>query len=103
RKILNLGTAIHKMTLMPARRYKIEKRGALIPGWHGDVTVLDPERLKDNATFENPKQLSTGTELVFVGGAAAWEKGVPGRKNGKVLSPAKPDAAISPLFPKPCR
>ena len=46
--------------------------------------VFDPETVGDNATYEDPHQLSTGIDHVFVNGVAVWEQGrhtgaMPGR------------------------
>jgi dihydroorotase/N-acyl-D-amino-acid deacylase len=40
-----------------------------------DVVVFDPEKIKDLATFEQPNQLSTGMQYVFVNGVAVIADG----------------------------
>jgi N-acyl-D-aspartate/D-glutamate deacylase len=74
-KALDLMTALRKMTLMPARR--LEKRapvfrdkGRIRVGADADITVFDPERIIDKATFEDPLQPSEGIHFVFVNGVA---------------------------------
>lgn len=73
RKILTLEQAIHKMTAMPARRIGLADRGILAPGNCADLLVFDPQKIQDHADYNNPKQLSTGMEAVFVGGRLSWQ------------------------------
>ena len=51
KKILSLEEAIHKMTGMPARRLGLKQRGRLAEGMIADITVFDPDRIQDHATF----------------------------------------------------
>lgn len=73
RNILSLETAVSKMTYMPAKRYKIKDRGLLKPGYYADINIFRPDQLYDKATYENPRQLSTGMEWVLINGEIAWE------------------------------
>ncbi len=72
---LRLEDAVHKMTGAPARRLGLRDRGVLRDGAKADVVVFDPERVRAQATFEDPKQLATGIEYVFVNGTLVWEQG----------------------------
>jgi N-acyl-D-aspartate/D-glutamate deacylase len=65
---LSLMDALRKMSLMPAQRLGIQSKGRLQVGADADITVLDPERVIDRATFENPAQYSEGIPYVLVGG-----------------------------------
>ena len=72
-KALDLMTALRKMTLMPAQR--LEKRapafrdkGRVRVGADADVTIFDPTRVIDKATFEEPLQYSEGVPFVLVNG-----------------------------------
>ncbi len=65
---LSLMDALRKMSLMPAQRLGIQSKGRLQVGADADITVLDPERVVDRATFENPAQYSEGIPHVLVGG-----------------------------------
>jgi N-acyl-D-amino-acid deacylase len=73
--ILTLEEAIRKSTSAVADRLSIRDRGTLRAGMIADVVVFDPETVTDNATFEQPHQLSTGIEHV-------WVNGVPVVANG---------------------
>ena len=70
--ILELEQAIHKMTGLSARRFNLQQRGVLNVGHFADVVVFDPQRVKDMATYENPKQLSAGIEAVWVNGVLSY-------------------------------
>ena len=71
-KLFSLETAIYKMTGLSARNFRLHQRGQLQPGWHADVVVLDPARVRDVATYEDPIALSEGIEKVFVNGELAY-------------------------------
>src|SRR5882724_11691246 len=79
-KALDLMPALRKMTLMPAQR--LEKRapifkgkGRVRVGADADLTVFDPNRILDKATFEEPLQPSEGIQFVFVNGVAVVKDG----------------------------
>jgi dihydroorotase len=72
-KALDLMTALRKMTLMPAQR--LEKRapifkdkGRIRVGADADITIFDPARVIDKATFDEPLQYSDGIPFVLVNG-----------------------------------
>ena len=66
---LTLMEAVRKMTVMPADRLGMETKGRLAVGADADITVFDPARVIDKATFENPAQNSEGIPYVLVNGA----------------------------------
>lgn len=68
RKVLPMETAVAKMTLMPAERFGIIKRGAVREGYYADLNLFDPELFTDHATYEQPRQLSTGLSYTLIGG-----------------------------------
>ncbi len=72
-KALSLMDALRKMSLMPAERLaaavpQMRAKGRLKPGADADVTVFDPARVIDRATFESPAQYSEGIDHVLVNG-----------------------------------
>lgn len=73
RKILDLPTAIHKMTGRPASVFGIKDRGLLREGYRADVVVFDPETVIDTATYEAPKQYPKGIPHVIVNGRIVIE------------------------------
>lgn len=83
-KIITLEEAIYKLTLLPATNLKIKKRGALKTGFYADITVFDPSKIQDHATFQKPHQYATGMVHVFVNGTQVIKDGehtgaLPGR------------------------
>jgi dihydroorotase len=96
-KVLDLMTALRKMTLMPAQR--LEKRapaflnkGRIRVGADADITVFDAARILDKATFEEPLRYSEGISFVLV-------NGVPVIKDGKLVEGVFPGrAARAPIM-----
>ena len=84
---LTLMDAIRKMTVMPADRLGIKTKGRLAVGADADISVFDPARVIDRATFENPAQYSSGMVYVLVNGVPVVSKGnlVEGIAPGKGL------------------
>jgi dihydroorotase len=72
-KALDLMTALRKMTLMPAQRLEerapiFKDKGRIRVGADADITILDPARVIDKATFDEPLQYSEGIPFVLVNG-----------------------------------
>lgn len=85
-KVLPLEDAIRKMTSAATRRLGIRDRGILQEGFYADITVFNPDTIAEHSTYENPNQLSTGVEDVFVNGVAVVQDGkVTGAKPGVAL------------------
>jgi len=85
-QVIPIETAIHKMTGMPARKLGLADRGLLKPGFWADMVLFDPETIIDNATYENPHQISSGIDCVFVNGQLTVEQGeMTGAYAGRVL------------------
>jgi N-acyl-D-aspartate/D-glutamate deacylase len=79
-KVLDLMTALRKMTLMPAQRLEkrtpaFKNKGRIRVGADADITVFDPDTIIDKATFEEPLQFSGGIEFVLVNGVAVIKEG----------------------------
>src|SRR5579884_3002002 len=66
--VLTLMQALRKMSLMPAERLGMPNKGRLRVDADADITVFDPARVTDRATFEDPAQYSEGIPYVMVGG-----------------------------------
>lgn len=67
-KFFSLEEAIHRMTLLPATRLNIKKRGSLQQGNYADIVIFNPATIQDHATFNNPHQYASGVEHVFING-----------------------------------
>jgi N-acyl-D-aspartate/D-glutamate deacylase len=74
-KVLTLMAALRKMTSMPADRLGIKTKGRIAVGADADITVFDPARVIDKATFEKPAQYSEGIVDVLVNGVAVVRGG----------------------------
>lgn len=68
RKLLSWEQAIHKMSGLPAKRLGWTDRGLIKPGYRADLVLLDPERIRDEATFAAPHQYAQGVVHVLIGG-----------------------------------
>jgi dihydroorotase/N-acyl-D-amino-acid deacylase len=75
-KATTLEEAVRKMSSAVATRLHIDGRGLLVEGHYADVVVFDPATVGDRATYEEPHQVSTGIEHVFVNGVAVVSDGV---------------------------
>jgi dihydroorotase/N-acyl-D-amino-acid deacylase len=74
-KLLTLEQAIHKMTGLSAARVNLRDRGVLRPGAFADITIFDPQRVRDRATFEQPNQYAEGINYVIINGRIAVDAG----------------------------
>jgi N-acyl-D-aspartate/D-glutamate deacylase len=99
-KALSLMDALRKMTLMPAQRLEkhapvFRDKGRIRVGADADITVFDPSKVLDKATYERPLQYSEGIPFVFVNGTLVVKDGklvdgvFPGRPARAAIMPAK--------------
>jgi len=75
-QILTWPEAIRRMTGAPAKRLGISDQGLIRVGMRGSITVFDPERIIDRATYEEPTRDPEGIRYVLVNGQIALEKGI---------------------------
>ena len=68
RGVLTLEDAVRKMSSATAQRLGLVNRGLLRAGYFADIVILDAERIRDRATFENPHQYAEGVTHVLVNG-----------------------------------
>lgn len=59
----------------PAKVFGLADRGVLAEGRKADVIAIDPLRVKDVASYENPKQPAVGVSEVFVNGKGVVREG----------------------------
>ena len=86
RHVLTLPQAVRKITRLPADRLGLSKKGRIEPGADADLCLFSPENIRENGTFQDPRQLSSGMDYVFVGGVLAIAEGkFTGTRNGTVL------------------
>ncbi|MFQ5538045.1 MAG: amidohydrolase family protein [Gemmatimonadota bacterium] len=73
--VLDLPTAIHKITGMPAGRLGFADRGRIAEGAAADLVAFDPATVEDRATFSNPHQYPVGIPVVVVNGVVTLVDG----------------------------
>ncbi|HKY33070.1 MAG TPA: D-aminoacylase [Candidatus Polarisedimenticolia bacterium] len=83
-KLVPLQEAIRRLTSLPARNLRLDRRGRLQQGFYADVVVFDPLEVRDHATFEEPHRYAAGVRHVLVNGVPVLDNGehtgaLPGR------------------------
>jgi N-acyl-D-amino-acid deacylase len=73
--ILSLEEAIRRMTSGPAARLGLTDRGRLADGFMADVVVFDFARVRNLATYDEPRQFPEGIEHVIVNGTPVVSDG----------------------------
>ncbi len=84
---MSLMDALRKMTVMPADRLGLKSKGRIAVGADADITVFDPARVIDRATFEQPAQYSDGIPYVLVNGILVV-------KNGELVESTLPGRGV---------
>ena len=79
-KALGLSEAIEKVTLLPAKRLEViapmmRYKGRIQIGADADITIFDPNKIIDKATFEKGLEFSAGIEYVMVNGTFVLKQG----------------------------
>src|SRR5581483_7898563 len=84
--LLRLEDAVRKMTSIHAVKLGSSDRGLLRSGNFADITLFDPDRVIDKATYTEPFQYSEGIEYVIVNGTIVLDQGKhTGATPGKAL------------------
>ena len=97
-KVIDLNTAIEKMTLLPAKRLEgiapmMRFKGRIQVGADADITIFNPNTVIDKATFEKGLEFSAGIEYVMVNGTFVL-------RNGKTVSNVFPGQAVYGKYKK---
>ncbi len=71
---MSLFEAISKMTVLPSDKAGISK-GCLGIGRDADIVIFDPEKVRDQATFEEPTLTPGGIHYVIINGKIAVQQG----------------------------
>jgi N-acyl-D-aspartate/D-glutamate deacylase len=85
-QVLPLEQAVRSASGLPADILGLPDRGYLRPGYFADVTVFDPPKILDAATFEKPFEPPVGIPWVIVNGTVAVKNGEPTKSlSGRAL------------------
>jgi N-acyl-D-aspartate/D-glutamate deacylase len=85
-RVLDLPTAVHKMTGLPARKFHLRDRGEIRPGAIADLVVFAPECIEDVGTYADPCRPPRGITSVIVAGVeVAREGALTGARPGRVV------------------
>ncbi len=84
--VLSLAEAVHRMTALPAAKFRLRDRGAVHTGAFADLVLFDPATIRDTATYADPHHHPLGIAHVFVNGVQVVRDGVhTGARPGRVL------------------
>ncbi len=91
-KVIDLPLAVRSCSGLPADIIGLADRGYIKAGMVADICVFDPQKIMDQATYDEPFRYSTGIHYVLVDGQFAIHAGTPtGVLAGKALrKPAGP-------------
>jgi Amidohydrolase family len=97
-KVIDLNTAIAKMTLLPAKRLEsiapsMLQKGRIQVGADADITIFNADKIMDKASFEKGLAFSEGVEFVIVNGTLVL-------KNGKTVMGVFPGKGVVGKFKK---
>ena len=72
--LFSLEEAVYRMTGVPARVFGLTGRGTIRTGACADIVLFDPDRIIDQATYDDPCQFPAGIPYVLVNGAIAVDQ-----------------------------
>lgn len=85
-KIFTLEEAIRKATSVPAKKFRISKRGLLEEGNFADMVIFDPDEIREVGVFGDPHHYPEGIDAVIVNGKVVIDHGEhTGNLPGKIL------------------
>jgi N-acyl-D-aspartate/D-glutamate deacylase len=80
KNLVSLMEGLKRITLMPAQRLegavpRMKKKGRLQQGSDADITIFDPQQIRERATYKEPALHSEGVHFVVVNGKLILNKG----------------------------
>jgi N-acyl-D-aspartate/D-glutamate deacylase len=91
--LMSAAEYVRRSAALAAEIFGLGGRGLLREGYFADVAVIDPERFREWATFQQPERPSEGVVHLFVNGKGAIVDGVGTRAlSGRVLTPSRDEA-----------
>ena len=97
-KVIDLNSAIAKMTILPAKRLEsiapsMHHKGRIQVGADADITIFNADKIIDKASFDKGLAFSEGVEFVIVNGTLVL-------KNGKTVTGVFPGKGVVGKFKK---
>ena len=74
-QLFSIEEAVRRMTALPARQFKLARRGQLRLGWAADIVCFELETVDDRATYEDPRRYPAGIVHVVVNGSIVVQDG----------------------------
>lgn len=65
---LDWPAAVHHLATAPSDLFHLGDRGRIRPGAIADIALVDPDAVRDRATYEEPHALADGSDDVIVAG-----------------------------------
>jgi N-acyl-D-amino-acid deacylase len=85
-RVFSHEEAVAKMTGQPAAKLGLSDRGLVREHYFADLTLFDPARVRDEASFEDPHRYPSGIPYVIVNGNLAVDDGeFTARASGRIL------------------
>lgn len=85
-EVLSLRKMVYKAAGRPADILGLQDRGYIKEGYVADLVAFDLDTVTENATYEDPYQLTDGMKCVLVGGEITVKDGkITEKRNGSVL------------------
>ena len=82
--------AVRKITGLPAAQFGLRGKGIIQTGIRADLTVFDPETIRETGNFLKPASPPEGIAFVIQNGRIAAESGrYTGIREGKILRPGR--------------
>ncbi|MDH4330275.1 MAG: D-aminoacylase [Candidatus Moranbacteria bacterium] len=86
KRILSWEEAIHKMSGLPAKKFKIDGRGTIREGNFADILVLNPDTIDDASSIENPYRYAKGVDNMLINGeTVVWEGKYTKERAGRII------------------
>ena len=89
-KVFSMEEAVRKITGLPAAQFGLRGKGIIQTGIRADLTVFDPETIRETGNFLKPASPPEGIAFVIQNGRIAAESGrYTGIREGKILRPGR--------------
>ncbi len=74
-KLISIEEAVRRMTSLPAKTFHLKDRGLLRAGAFADIVIVDPAKVNDPSTFNDPHHYAEGFSDVIVNGGLVIRDG----------------------------